>query len=134
MILTSPGLIREAIAIGLGAALGAWVRWMLAAWLNPRLEALPLGTLVANWIGAYLVGVAIAVFHLHSDLPSTWRLFIITGLLGALTTFSTFSAEIIQLLRDDMPGWALASMGLHLGGALLLTWLGILSVETISRY
>ena len=84
--------------MGTGAALGAWLRWGLAAWLNPRLPHFPLGTLAANLIGGYLVGFAVAYFAARHDLAPEFRLFAITGFLGGLTTFSTFSSEVTQLL------------------------------------
>ena len=84
------------LAVGLGAALGAWLRWMLSTWFNPVAPALPLGTLAANIAGGYLVGVAVAYFAANAYLAPEWRLFCITGFLGGLTTFSTFSAESLQ--------------------------------------
>ena len=86
------------IAIGLGAAFGAWLRWGLGLWLNPLFSELPLGTLSANLIGGYLVGLAVAFFMQQPGLSPEWRLFVITGFLGGLTTFSTFSAETVALL------------------------------------
>ncbi|MCL2021209.1 MAG: fluoride efflux transporter CrcB [Betaproteobacteria bacterium] len=117
-----------ALAVGLGAALGACARWWLGILLNPLLPALPLGTLAANLIGGYLVGVAVGVFHLHSSLDPLLKLFIITGVLGGLTTFSTFSAETVERLLSGRTGYALALCALHLAGSLLMTWLGLLSV------
>ena len=85
------------VAVGAGAALGAWLRWGLSAWLNPRVPHFPLGTLAANLIGGYLVGFAVAYFAARHDLAPELRLFAITGFLGGLTTFSTFSAEVIAV-------------------------------------
>jgi CrcB protein len=112
-------------AVGLGAACGAWLRWGLSAWLNPRLPHFPLGTLAANLIGGYLIGVAVAYFAARHDLAPEMRLFIVTGFLGGLTTFSTFSSEVTQLLlRGEY--WTGAGLGLaHLAGSLLLTVAGI---------
>ncbi|MBK7745105.1 MAG: fluoride efflux transporter CrcB [Betaproteobacteria bacterium] len=112
-------------AVGLGAACGAWLRWGLSAWLNPRLPHFPLGTLAANLIGGYLIGVAVAYFAARHDLAPEMRLFIVTGFLGGLTTFSTFSSEVTQLLlRGEY--WTGAGLGLaHLVGSLLLTVAGI---------
>ena len=112
-------------AVGLGAACGAWLRWGLSAWLNPRLPHFPLGTLAANLIGGYLIGVAVAYFAARHDLAPELRLFIVTGFLGGLTTFSTFSSEVTQLLlRGEY--WTGAGLGLaHLVGSLLLTVAGI---------
>jgi CrcB protein len=83
-------MIGQFVAVGAGAALGAWLRWGLSAWLNPRVPQYPLGTLAANLVGGYLVGIAIAFFIARTDLAPEWRLFVVTGLLGGLTTFSTF--------------------------------------------
>lgn len=113
------------LAVGTGAALGAWLRWALGLLLNPLLPALPLGTLAANLVGGYLIGIAIAFFASHAGLAPEYRLFIITGFLGGLTTFSTFSAEAIALLGRNEYGWAILHMGAHLGGSLLMTALGI---------
>lgn len=115
-------------AVGLGAALGAWCRWLLGMTLNPLLLGIPLGTLAANLIGGFLVGVAVGLFHLHTGLAPALKLLVITGFLGGLTTFSSFSAETMERLLAGQPGWALAMAMLHLGGSLLMTWLGLLSV------
>ncbi|TXG88897.1 MAG: fluoride efflux transporter CrcB [Rhodocyclaceae bacterium] len=116
------------VAVGLGAALGAWSRWLLGLMLNPLFVMLPLGTLAANLIGGYLVGVAVGVFHLNSGLPPALKLLVITGFLGGLTTFSTFSAEVVERLLAHQLGWALALAGTHLAGSLLMTYLGLLTV------
>ena len=116
------------VAVGLGAALGAWSRWLLGLMLNPLFVMLPLGTLAANLIGGYLIGVAVGVFHLNSGLPPAFKLFAITGFLGGLTTFSTFSAEVVERLLAHQLGWALALAGTHLAGSLLMTYLGLLTV------
>lgn len=116
------------LAIGIGAAFGAWSRWLLGLALNPLLVMLPLGTLAANLIGGYLVGVAVGVFHLNSGLSPALKLFIITGFLGGLTTFSTFSAEVVERLLAHQIGWALGLAGVHLAGSLLMTYLGLLTV------
>lgn len=120
-------------AIGGGAALGAWLRWGLGVWLNPLLAAMPLGTLAANLLGGYFVGVAVTVFHLNADLAPELRLFLITGLLGGLTTFSTFSAEVVaQIQRADYLV-AAGTASLHLFGSLLLTGLGIATVQRLAQ-
>ncbi len=113
------------IAIGLGAALGAWLRWGLGLWLNSSVAELPLGTLAANLLGGYLVGLAIAFFIHNPSLSPEWRLFIITGFLGGLTTFSSFSAETVTLLMRGQYAWGSALIAAHLGGSLLMTVLGI---------
>jgi len=121
------------LAIGVGAALGAWLRWGLGLWLNPLLPAMPLGTLAANLIGGYLVGVAVAVFHVNVELPPELKLFAITGFLGGLTTFSTFSAEVVGLIRTAQYGWALGTASIHLFGSLLLTGLGIFTIQKLAQ-
>ncbi len=113
------------MAVGAGAAIGAWARWGLSVWLNPRLAFFPLGTFVANAIGGFLVGVAMAYFVRHPDLSPAWRLFAVTGFLGGLTTFSTFSAEVIALIERGEVLWALAVAVAHLLVSLLLTAVGI---------
>jgi CrcB protein len=121
------------ISIGFGAMLGAWLRWGLGVWLNPLFPTLPLGTLAANLLGGYLVGAAVTVFHLNADLPPELRLFFITGVLGALTTFSTFSAEVVALIQRGDYGWAAGSAALHLLGSLLMTGLGILTINKLAQ-
>lgn len=115
-------------AVGSGAALGAWLRWILGMVLNPLFPTLPLGTLAANLIGGYLVGVAVGFFHLHTDLTPALKFFAITGFLGGLTTFSTFSAEVVERLLAGQLPWALALASVHLFGSLLATYLGLLSI------
>jgi CrcB protein len=127
--MTGAGLL----AVGIGAMLGAWLRWGLGAWLNPLFPTVPLGTLVANLAGGYLVGAAVAVFHINAELPAELKLFFITGFLGALTTFSTFSAEVVALIRTAQYGWAAGAASLHLLGSLLMTGLGILSIQHLNK-
>ena len=117
------------LAVGVGAALGAWLRWGLGIALNPFFPTVPLGTLAANLIGGYLVGVAVAFFTQHAGLSPELRLFAITGFLGGLTTFSTFSAEVVSLLARAQYLWALAAASGHLIGSLAMTALGILTVN-----
>lgn len=114
-------------AICCGASLGALGRWGLSLWLNTH-GPIPLGTLVANLIGGYLIGVAIGVFEAVPALHPAWRLGLITGLLGALTTFSSFSAEVVLMLRDARYGTALATAAVHLFGSLALTVAGLRTV------
>ena len=116
-------------AVGVGAVLGAWLRWGLGAWLNPLLPELPLGTLAANAVGGLLIGVAIQLFVDHPGIPPEMRLFVITGFLGALTTFSTFSAEAVALLARAQWTWAAAHIGSHLFASIALTIAGMYAVR-----
>ena len=125
--------ITSFLGVGVGAALGAWLRWGLGVWLNPLFTTMPLGTLAANLLGGYLVGVAVMVFHINTSLPIELRLFLITGFLGGLTTFSTFSAEVVALVRISAWGWAAAAASLHLFGSLLMTGLGIYTVQQLAK-
>jgi len=118
---------NSVLAISLGASLGALLRWGLGLRLNSIFPAVPFGTLASNLVGGYIVGVAMAYFATAPELAPEWRLFIITGFCGGLTTFSTFSAEVVTLLQQEQWTWALAAIGAHLGGSLLMTLLGIAS-------
>ncbi len=113
------------VAVFVGAGLGALLRWRLGAWLNPVFPTLPLGTLAANLLGGLLVGLAIAWLNRHPGLPPEIRLLLITGFLGGLTTFSTFSAEVVSLLARGEYLWSAATALAHLAGSLALTALGI---------
>jgi CrcB protein len=120
------------LAVGLGAAIGAWLRWGLGLWLNSLHRHMPFGTLAANLGGAYLIGIAVAFFTGHPSVSPEWRLFLITGFLGGLTTFSTFSAEAMLLLqRGDYP-WALAHSAVHLIGSIVLCIAGFASYRAIA--
>ena len=117
------------LAVFGGAGFGACLRWWLGMALNPVFPTVPLGTLTANLLGGYLIGVAVAYFSFNASLPPEIRLLIITGFMGALTTFSTFSIEIVTLMTRGQLGWALAAIGAHLLGSLAMTALGILTVR-----
>lgn len=119
------------IAVGVGAMLGAWLRWGLSIWLNPISPTLPLGTLAANLIGGYAIGLTIAWLGEHPTLPLEMRLFLITGLLGGLTTFSTYSAEVVMALSRGL--WLSASMIAfsHMVGSFIATGLGFYSLRLI---
>ena len=104
-------------AVGLGAVLGAWSRWGLSIWLNPRHHVFPIGTFVANIIGALLIGAAMAYFETRSALPPAVKLFAVTGFLGALTTFSTFSAEVLTMIQKSQYAWALGTTSAHVVGS-----------------
>jgi CrcB protein len=123
--------MNSVLAICIGACIGALARWQLALWLNPAVlpgTALPLGTLAANLIGGYLVGAAVALFQAMPELDPLWRLALITGFLGALTTFSSFSADVVAMLGQGRYALALGTAAVHLLGSLLLTIVGIRSV------
>jgi CrcB protein len=124
-------LLAGLVAVGVGAVIGAWLRWGLAYWLNTRAPQLPYGTLAANLLGGYLVGVAVAVFALHPAISPFWRLLVVTGFLGALTTFSTFSAESIALIGSGAWNAALVHAGAHLFGSLLATAAGIATARAV---
>lgn len=115
------------LAVGFGAALGAWLRWWFGLLLNPVFPTIPLGTLAANLLGGYLVGVAVAFFAHTTSLPPEARLFIITGFLGGLTTFSTFSAEVVTLFTRSEYLWGSIAVGAHLLGSFAMTVLGMLT-------
>lgn len=114
-----------AIAISIGAALGALLRWQLGVRLNSLFPAIPPGTLSANIIGGYIIGVAVAYFSQASDIAPEWRLFIITGFCGGLTTFSTFSAEVVSLLQAGRLTVAMSAIAIHVTGSLLATLAGL---------
>lgn len=111
-------------AISLGASIGALARWQLGLRFNDKLSTLPLGTLLANWIGAYVIGLAVAYFSDAPKLSEEWRLFIITGLLGGLTTFSTFSAEVVSMLQQGRWLWAGIDISAHVVGSIIFTLMG----------
>jgi CrcB protein len=117
------------LSIAVGAVLGAWLRWWLGDQLNAGFPNLPLGTLTANLVGGYVIGLAIEYLSQHATLPAEARLFIITGFCGALTTFSTFSAEVVTLLSEQRYGWGLVHIASHLFGSVVMTVLGILTVK-----
>lgn len=119
-------------AVGIGAAIGAWLRWGLSLWLNPQHVTLPIGTLVANLGGGYLIGLAFGFFQSNPAVPPEWRLFAVTGFLGGLTTFSTFSAESMVLLQRGDYLWALGHSVLHLVGSVTLCIAGYASYRAIA--
>ena len=126
-------MLGSIVAISTGAALGALLRWLLAVSFNGLFPTLPPGTLAANLIGGYLIGVCVALFADQVTLPPEWRLFAITGFLGGLTTFSTFSAEVMALLQQGRLGWALGAISLHVTGSLLMTFAGIATYHALRR-
>ena len=125
-------MLYSIAAISIGASCGAIFRWLLGLQLNTLFPAIPLGTLAANLIGGYLIGIAVGFFNEYPAAPFVspeMRLLIITGFLGGLTTFSTFSAEVVSLLQEGRIVWALGSIGLHLIGSILLTIVGIMTIS-----
>lgn len=124
---------KSIIAIALGAALGALLRWQLGAKLNALFPTVPPGTVAANLIGAYVIGLGIAFFATYAAIPPEWRLFIVTGFCGGLTTFSTFSAEITTLLQQGRISWAFAAVGVHVVGSVLMTFAGMGTVYLLRR-
>ena len=122
-------MLKSVVAIFLGSGLGALLRWWLGGHLNSLFPAVPPGTLSANLIGGYVIGVAIAFFATYSAIAPEWRLFVITGFCGGLTTFSTFSAEVVTLLQQGQSLWALAAAAVHLCGSVLMTLAGIGTVH-----
>ena len=119
------------LAVGIGAALGAWLRWAFGIVLNPLFSSILLGTLAANLVGGYLIGMAVEYFVHHDSVPPELRLFVIVGFLGGLTTFSSFSSEAVELLADRETGWMLVLIAAHVLGSLMMTWLGILTVRSV---
>lgn len=126
-------MIKQLLAISAGASAGACLRWLLGQGLNALFPAIPPGTLVANLLGGYLIGVALGFFGQHVGLAPEWKLLIITGFLGGLTTFSTFSAEVTAHLQDGRLAWAVGAVGIHVIGSLAMTMLGLATMGAWAR-
>lgn len=118
-------MLKPILAISLGAALGAVLRWLLGTKLNSLFPAIPPGTVAANLIGGYIIGVAIAYFAQAPEIAPEWRLLIVTGFCGGLTTFSTFSAEVVSLLQQGRLSWAMGAIAVHVTGSLVMTLAGL---------
>jgi fluoride exporter len=121
------------LAVGIGGALGSLFRWFLGIRLNGLFPVLPLGTLASNVIAGYVIGVAVACFARLPGVAPEWRLFVITGLMGGLSTFSTFSAEVVQRMQEGRFGWAAGEIAIHVAASVLMTVLGIATVSLMSR-
>jgi CrcB protein len=122
------GAMLNVLSICIGASLGALARWRLGLWLNTQGTLLPWGTLAANLLGGYLIGVCVAAFQALPQIDPAWRLALVTGFLGALTTFSSFSAEVVTMLQQQRYLLAAGTTALHLGGSLSMTLLGLQTV------
>ena len=122
-------MLNSILAISLGASLGAIMRWVLGLVLDSMSVAIAMGTLAANLIGGFLIGVAMAFFSAHAELSPQWRLLIITGFLGGLTTFSSFSAELTSMIQEGRLSIALITVMLHVVGSILMTFLGIYTYQ-----
>ena len=116
---------KAIVAVSGGASLGALLRWWLGMSLNPQFPAIALGTLAANLVGGYVVGAAMAFFATYTAVGPEWRLLVITGFCGGLTTFSTFSAELVTLMQQGRAMWALGTAAAHLLGSIIMTFAGI---------
>jgi len=121
-------------AIAVGAALGALLRWYLANRLNAMFPQLPPGTLTANILGGYLIGVAMAVFLAYPALAPEWRMLTVTGFLGGLTTFSTFSAEVVTALLEGRSLWAISTVATHVIGSVVMTLFGVGTVRLVRNF
>jgi len=125
--------LTNIVVVGLGAAIGAWTRWGLSVWLNPNLDRFPVGTFAANLGGSYLIGLAVGWTLMHPDWSTPLRLMLVTGLLGGLTTFSTFSAETVTFFYQGRWGLGLTYAGSSVIGCLLMTTLGWLTISHLLR-
>ena len=126
-------MVKNVLVITLGAGAGACLRWVLAMLLNSIFPAIPLGTVAANFIGGFGIGLSLGVFNAMPGLAPEWRLLVITGFLGGLTTFSTFSAEVTALLQQQRLFMAVGAIGLHVFGSLLMTLLGMATFSLLKN-
>jgi CrcB protein len=125
-------MLKSLFAIAIGASLGAWIRWGLGMRLNALFPTIPPGTVVANLVGGYIIGLALAFFASNPSISQEWRLLIMAGFCGGLTTFSTFSAETLTLIQEGRIVWALGAIGIHVMGSLVMTALGMLTYQYLS--
>ncbi|NCB55935.1 MAG: fluoride efflux transporter CrcB [Gammaproteobacteria bacterium] len=126
-------MLYSVLAISLGASAGAVSRWLLGLGFNALFPTIPPGTLLANLLGGYLIGIAVTFFAANPNLPPEWRLLVITGFLGGLTTFSTFSAEVTTLLQQGRLLWAGGAIAVHVVGSLVMTLLGMATMSLLQR-
>lgn len=126
-------MLYSVLAISIGASFGAVSRWLLGLGFNALFPTIPPGTLLANLLGGYLIGIAVTFFAANPHLPPEWRLLVITGFLGGLTTFSTFSAEVTTLLQQGRLLWAGGAIAVHVTGSLLMTLLGMVTMSFLQR-
>ena len=122
-------MLYSIVAICVGASSGALLRWFFGLQFNALFPTIPMGTVASNLLGGYVIGLAVGFFNNHPLVSPEYRLLIITGFLGGLTTFSTFSAEVAELLQSGRLSWALAEVGVHVIGSVTLTILGIMTVN-----
>ncbi|MDN7799427.1 MULTISPECIES: fluoride efflux transporter CrcB [Burkholderiaceae] len=127
-----PAVAESLLAIALGGAAGSLIRWRLGLLLNGVHPDLPIGTLVANLSAGFIIGASIAFFLKHPALSNNWKLFVLTGLMGGLSTFSTFSAEVTSHMQQGRFGWALAEIFVHVGGSVLMTSLGLFVISSLT--
>lgn len=127
-------MFNSILAISIGASFGSVLRWFLGMWFNAVFPAIPLGTLAANLIGGYLIGIALAIFANHPGFAPEWRLFVITGFIGGLTTFSTFSAEVTVLIQEGRIILATGAISAHVIGSLVMTMLGLATVSAFRTF
>ncbi|RKP59238.1 fluoride efflux transporter CrcB [Pararobbsia silviterrae] len=126
-------MILSILAVAVGGALGSLLRWLFGLRFNGLVPDLPMGTLISNLSAGYVIGLALAFFARYPDIPIEWRLFVITGILGGLSTFSTFSAEVTEHLQAGRVGWALGEIAIHVIGSVSMTALGILTVTLVIK-
>ncbi|MGQ6142867.1 fluoride efflux transporter CrcB [Serratia sp. IR-2025] len=125
-------MLSSLLAVFIGGGVGSVLRWAVSMKMNPLNVHIPLGTLMVNLIGGFIIGLAMAIFTRMTHLDPTWKLLITTGFCGGLTTFSTFSLEVVYLMQDGRFGWALANMLLNLAGSLAMTLLAFMLVMWVN--
>ena len=121
------------LSIALGSVIGAWLRWGISLRFNSVFENIPFGTVIVNLIGAFIIGLAVSFFS-NSSISPNYKLFVVTGFCGALTTFSTFSVEIVEFLQASKLEYAISTIAIHVIGSLIFTVLGILSYQFFTNH